>query len=143
MTRPVSPWRRRATTLLLWAMGLLLAAAAVVMLFVKTLDAEVYKRALERELSSVLDRAVSIGSLSFDLAVRPTVSVRDLRIANPPWASRPDFVTAASGEARIDLIALWDGQVEMRAVLLEGVDLMLERNAQGEGSPSPAFPASA
>ena len=134
MTRPVSPWRRRATTLLLWVMGLLLAAAAVVMLFVKTLDAEVYKRALERELSSVLDRAVSIGSLSFDLAVRPTVSVRDLRIANPPWASRPDFVTAASGEARLDLIALWKGRVEMRAVRLEGVDLLLERNAQGEGN---------
>ncbi len=115
-------------------MGLLLAAAAGVMLFLKTLDTEVYKRVLERELSSVLDRTVSIGSLSFDLAVRPTLSVRDVRIANPPWASRPDLVTATSGEARIDLIALWDGQVELRAVHLEGVDLLLERNAQGEGN---------
>ena len=69
------------------------------MLFLKTLDAGVYQRALERELSSVLDRKVSIGSVSFDLALRPTLSVRDLRIANPPWASRPDFVTAASGKA--------------------------------------------
>lgn len=115
-------------------MGLLLAAASGVMLFLTTLDAEVYKRALERRLSSVLDREVSIGSLSFDLAVRPTLSVRDLRIANPPWASRPDFVTAASGEAHLDLIALWNGQVEMRAVHLEGVDLLLERNAEGEGN---------
>ena len=115
-------------------MGLLLAAASGVMLFLTTLDAEVYKRALERRLSSVLDREVSIGSLSFDLAVRPTLSVRDLRIANPPWASRPHFVTAASGEARIDLVALWQGRVEMRAVRLAGVDLLLERNAEGEGN---------
>lgn len=120
--------------MLLWTLGLLLAAAAGVMLFLKTLDAEVYKRAVERELSSVLGREVSIGSLSFELALRPTFSVRDLRIANPPWASRPDFVTAASGEARLDLIALWKGRVEMRAVRLEGVDLLLERNAQGEGN---------
>lgn len=120
--------------MLLWTLGLLLAAAAGVMLFLKTLDAEVYKRAVERELSSVLDREVSIGSLSFELALRPTFSVRDLRIANPPWASRPDFVTAASGEARLDLIALWKGRVEMRAVRLEGVDLLVERNAQGEGN---------
>ncbi|MGO4394733.1 AsmA family protein [Variovorax sp. M-6] len=120
--------------MLLWATGLLLAAALGLMLFLKTLDAEVYQRAVERQLSSVLDRKVSIGGLSFDLGVRPTLSVRDLRIANPSWASRPDFVTAASGEARLDLIALWKGRVEMRAVRLEGVDLLLERNAQGEGN---------
>ncbi|MDM0104609.1 AsmA family protein [Variovorax sp. J22R24] len=131
MTTPGSPRRRRATKLLLWVIGLLFAAVLGVMLFLKTLDAEVYRRALERKLSSVLDREVSMGSLSFDLALRPTLSVRDLRIANPPWASRPDFVTAASGEAHLDLIALWNGQVEMRDVHLEGVDLLLERNAEG------------
>ena len=134
MTTPGSPWRRRTTKWLLWAIGLLLAAALGVMLFLKTLDAEVYQRTLERELSSVLDRKVAIGSVSFDLALRPTLAVRDLRIANPPWASRPDFVTAASGEARLDLVALWKGRVELRAVRLEGVDLLLERNAQGEGN---------
>lgn len=134
MTTPGSPGRRRSTKWLLWTIGLLLAAVLGVVLFLKTLDAEVYQRALERELSSVLDRKVSMGSVSFELALRPTLSVRDLRIANPPWASRPDFVTAASGEGRLDLVALWKGRVEMRAMRLEGVDLLLERNAQGEGN---------
>ena len=134
MTTPGSPPRRRATKVLLWVMGLLLAAVAGVMLFLQTLDAGVYQRALERKLSSALDRKVSMGSLSFDLAVRPTLSVRDLRIANPPWASRPDFVTVASGKANVDLIALWNGQVELRAVQLEGVDLLLERKPEGEGN---------
>ncbi|MDM0032842.1 AsmA family protein [Variovorax sp. J22P271] len=134
MTPPGSPWRRRTAKWLLWAIGLLLAAALGLMLFLKTLDAGVYQRALARELSSALGRDVSIGSVSFDLAVRPTLSVRDLRIANPPWASRPDFVTAASGEARLDLVALWQGRVEMRAMRLEGVNLLLERSAQGEGN---------
>lgn len=134
MTTSGSPRRRRTTRLLLLAIGLLLAAVSGVLVFLKTLDADVYKRALERRLSSVLDREVSIGSVSFDLALRPTFSVRDLRIANPPWASRPSFATAASGEARVDLVALWNGQVEMRGVHLEGVDLLLERNQEGEGN---------
>ena len=134
MTTPGPPGRRRSTNWLLWATGLLLAAALGLMLFLKTLDPGVYQRALERQLSSVLDRKVSIGSVSFDLAGRPTLSVRDLRIANPPWASRPDFVTAASGEARVDLVALWQGRVELRGMRLAGVDLLLERNAQGEGN---------
>ncbi|MDM0020693.1 AsmA family protein [Variovorax saccharolyticus] len=134
MTTPASPWRRRSTKLLLWALGLLLVAALGLVVFLKTLDAGVYQRALERELSSVFDRQVSIGSVSFNVALRPTLSVRDLRIANPAWASRPDFVTAASGEARVDLVALWNGRVEMRAMRLDGVDLLLERNAEGEGN---------
>lgn len=134
MTTPAPPWRRRTTRVLLWAVGLLLAAALGLTLFLKTLDAEVYQRALERQLSSALDRPVSIGAVSFDIALRPTLSVRDLRIANPPWASRPDFVTAASGEARLDLVALWKGRVEMRGMRLKGVDLLLERNAEGEGN---------
>ena len=134
MTTPGSPRIRRSTKLVLWSAGLLVAAAAGVVLFLQTLDAEIYRRALERELSSVLDRTVSIGHLSFNVSLRPTLSARDLRIANPAWASRPDFVTAESGDVRIDLIALWHGRIELRAVHLRGVDLLLERNADGAGN---------
>ncbi|MGJ7506381.1 AsmA family protein [Variovorax sp. GT1P44] len=120
--------------MLLWACGLLLATACGVAIFLKTLDADVYREALERKLSSLLARQVSIGSLSFDLALRPTLSVGDLRIANPPWASRPDFVTAASGKTHLDLVGLWNGRIELRDVQLAGVDLLLERNAEGQGN---------
>ena len=134
MTRPGSPWVRLSIKLLLWSAGLLLVAAVGVILFLKTLDADVYRRALERELSSILGRTVSIGGLSFNVSLIPSLAARDLRIANPPWASRTDFVTAASGQARIDLIALWEGRVELRALHLQGVDLLLERNADGKGN---------
>jgi uncharacterized protein involved in outer membrane biogenesis len=125
---------QRSTRWLLWPVGLLLIVAAGVVLFLATLDADVYRRALERQLSAAMGRTVSVGSLSISLSVPPTLSARDLRVANPTWASRPDFVTAASGVARVDLLALWQGQVELHALHLHGVDLLLERNAEGAGN---------
>jgi uncharacterized protein involved in outer membrane biogenesis len=134
MTVPGSPSTRRSTKWLLWATGLLLAAAGVLILLLATRDAAVYRRALERQLSTALGRAVAVGSVSIDFSLPPNLSARDLRIANPAWASRPDLVSAASGEVQVDLVALWHGRVELRALHLQGVDLLLERNADGVGN---------
>ncbi len=134
MNAAASPTIRRSRKLLLWGVGLLLAATAAVMLLLATLDAGVYRRALEQQLSAALGRTVSVGSLSISWSVPPTLSVRDLRIANPPWASRPDLVIAASGDVRVDFIALWHAQVVLHALHLRGVDLLLERNADGAGN---------
>ena len=97
---------RRSTRWLLWIAGLLLLAVAGVAVFLATLDASVYRRALERQLSAALGRTVSVGSVSIGLSVPPTLFARDLRVTNPGWASRPDFITAASGNVRVDLMAL-------------------------------------
>ncbi|MDM0014932.1 AsmA family protein [Variovorax sp. J22P168] len=131
----VVPPRRRLAVKLLWAsIGLLVLAIIGVVIFLETLDADVYRRKLEQELSNALGRQVSIGAMSFDVAMRPTLAVRDLRIANPAWASRPDFLSVSTGEARVDLEALLKGRVTVRSVRLNGIDLLLERNPQGEGN---------
>lgn len=120
--------------LLLVALAFLLAAAIGGVIWLKTLDTEVYRRTLERELSGLLGRTVSVDAVAFELSLRPALSVRGLRIANPPWASRPDFVSVSSGEARVDLPALWKGRLAIDAVRLDDVDLLLERNADGTGN---------
>lgn len=119
---------------MLWCAGLLLAVVAAVALFLSTLDADVYRRALERQFTFALQRAVSIERMSVKLSLAPTLSVQGLRIANPPGTSRPDFATAASGDVRIDLIALLHGLVVVQALHLQGVDLLFERDAQGQGN---------
>ena len=134
MSAAGSPTIRRSRKLLLWGVGLLLAAIVGVMTLLATLDVGVYRRTLEQQLSAALGRTVAVGSLSIDWSMPPTLSARDLRIANPPWASRPDFVTAASGDVRVALGALWHGQIELHALHLRGVDLLLERNTDGVGN---------
>ena len=131
---PPRPPRRRIVRLLIWGAGLLVALAAALALFLSTLDAAIYQRALEAELSDVLDRPVSVRSVSFAVSLFPTLSARDLRIANPPWASRPDFVTAGEAAIRIDLAALWNGNIELRSVELREVDILLERDTNGAGN---------
>src|SRR5262245_46955936 len=131
---PPRPPRRRIVRLLVWGTGLLVVLTAALALFLSTLDAAIYQRALEAELSDLLKRPVSVRSVSFAVSLFPTLSARDLRIANPPWASRPNFVTAGEAAIRIDLAALWHGTIELRSVELREVGILLERDTNGVGN---------
>ena len=128
---PPRPPRRRIVRLLIWGAGLLVALAAALALFLSTLDAAIYQRALEAELSDVLDRPVSVRSVSFAVSLFPTLSARDLRIANPPWASRPDFVTA--GEAGSVRCARGiEHHVHQHAAAHAAPVLVIRRKARGQ-----------
>jgi hypothetical protein len=122
---------RPLTRTLSWAAALVAAALIGLAAVALTIDPDAYRPALESRMSSALGRRVSIERLSFGLSLRPTFSVRDLRVANPPWASRADLVRAAQGEIQVDLVALWHDRVEIRRIALDGVDLLFERSADG------------
>ncbi len=122
---------RRFRKLLLWAALFVLVALVALVVLLLTLDANVYRPRLEREISQALGREVSTGDLSYYLSLRPTFSVRDLRIANPPWASRVDLIRAEQGEIQVDLVALWHDRLEIRRIALDGVDVLFERSADG------------
>jgi uncharacterized protein involved in outer membrane biogenesis len=61
------------------------------------------------------------------------LEVNGLRFANPPWAGRPDMVTARSVDARV---ALWPLLTQRRLQVVEvrmhEPDVWLESNAQGQ-----------
>jgi uncharacterized protein involved in outer membrane biogenesis len=119
---------------LLWAAALAAVALIALLVVALTIDPDAYRPAVQRELTQALGRDVSIERLSFAVSLRPTVAMRGLRIANPPWASRPHLLTADEGAVRIDLIALWRGRIEIGNLAIAGVDLLLERDGNGVGN---------
>jgi uncharacterized protein involved in outer membrane biogenesis len=62
----------------------------------------------------------------------PTIVLHDIRIANPPWASRADFARAESVEVTIALFPLLRGHVEIPRIVFEGVDVLLEQRPSND-----------
>ncbi len=113
------------------AIALALIALACALLLV---DADSYRPAVQRQLSDALGREISIDHLAVGKSLYPTIEVTGLRVANPPWASRPDLASADSAFVKLDLIALIRGEIEVGRVEVRGLDLLLERDATGAGN---------
>ncbi len=64
----------------------------------------------------------------------PGISMTNLSLANLPGGSRPEMVTIKRIEARLALVPLLRGQVEITAATLVDPDLLLERDATGTGN---------
>ncbi len=61
----------------------------------------------------------------------PGISITNLALANLPGGSRPEMATVKRVEARLALVPLLRGQVEIIAATLVQPDILLERDAAG------------
>ena len=74
------------------------------------------------------------GPIRLAWSLAPAIEVRDAALLNPAGFSRPDFARAGRLEARVRLLPLLTGRVAFAAIALEGVDVLLERDAAGRGN---------
>ena len=80
------------------------------------------------------------GPVGLAWSAAPAFSLQSVVLANPPGFTGPDFVTARRVAARVALLPLLLGRVEIPSVALDGADVRLERDANGRGNwlPAPA-----
>ncbi len=114
-----------ALILLLLVMGLMMSASY-------WLNAQ--RDALAVMLSETLGREVSLnGELALGLSLYPTLVAEDVAVANPAWATRANLLELKRFELQLALLPLLDGELEVKRLLLQGGDLMLESSGeQGE-----------
>lgn len=87
------------------------------------------------QVSDRIGREFAIrGDLDVDLSLIPHIRARDVIIANPDWASRPNFAEAAELELRVKLLPLLRGRVEVPLLGLTRPDVYLERAADGRNN---------
>jgi uncharacterized protein involved in outer membrane biogenesis len=115
----------------------LLAAPALI-------DWNLYRNDLSARIEAVLGRHVSIdGEMSFSLLPAPTLSARDVRLANIEGAGTPDMARVQSLEVRLRLLPLLTGRRDFSSLVLVSPDIHLERLADGranwqfKGMPAP------
>jgi AsmA family protein len=108
------------------AMLLILALAAV--LVVHSID---WKPRLERYASEALGRRVTVGGFAIGWSRPLALDLTDVGIANADWGSAPDMLGIARLSARLDLAPLLQTRLRFQRLALDGVELLLERNADG------------
>jgi AsmA protein len=128
------PRRRRRSaprlTVILLAVVLLIPALAVLgaLVFVHP---NAWRPEVEAAVQRTTGRVLRIGRLAFVPSFSPTLSVTDLALANLPGGSRPDMITVAHAEAKLALLPLLAGRIEIARLLLIRPDILLERDAAG------------
>lgn len=108
------------------------AAAVALVAFSPVIDLSRYRTTITSAISQRLGIEVHIGgAVGIKAALRPSLIVEEIRIANPPWASVSDLVRAERLEIQFALLPLLRKKVEVQKLNLAGGNLFLERNPAG------------
>ena len=93
-----------------------------------------YRSLAERKGSEALGRPLTIGALRIGWGDPLSIEIRDLRIANAPWGTKPDMVTLEHLTAQIDVRPLLKGVIRYRRADVTGLVILLERDDKGTGN---------
>ena len=122
-------WLRWA--LIAFAVLVLLPAAGLAV-FLATFDAESLKPRIQAAVEAKTGRALTLGGpIGVKLALVPTLTLQDVALANAPGGSRPQMLTVRRAEVELALLPLLSRGVELRRLVLQEPDLLLETDAAG------------
>ncbi|BDG74154.1 AsmA family protein [Roseomonas fluvialis] len=118
-----------------WALGglagvALLAGGGVVAL-VAAVDAGSLTPRITSAIEAATGRAVSLGAVALRPGLVPRIEARDATLANLPGGTRPEMARIRRLEVQVALLPLLRGAVDIRAIAIEGADILLERTPEG------------
>ena len=138
---------KRSRKVLSWITGMLLVLVVVLVIVITHFDWNRLKPYLAEKISLAIGRPVTInGDLSVTwqrepagaglaaLVPWPQFTGRDIRIANPSWASQPQFARIDAVRFRLSPLALLAHRISIPSLQLMQPDVDLERNLQGQAT---------
>jgi uncharacterized protein involved in outer membrane biogenesis len=115
--------------------AVLALALLIVLVSTPTLDVSAYRDRISTELSSLLDRPVSLeGPIELTVGRNAELRFSKLRIANPAWAAGHTLLEVKDADIAIDLWALTGRVVHIKQMRVTGVDVAAETSSSGENS---------
>jgi len=112
--------------------ALIVAGVAILM----TVDFNEFKPQIQAEAKKATGRDLVIeGDLKLNIfTLSPGLAVNGVRFQNAKWGSRPDMAKIERFEAVVSIMPLLSGSVEVQRVILEGADILIEKNKAGKGN---------
>ncbi len=123
--------------LLIWLTALaglfFVLVIAAILIIPKFIKVESYIPQLEQQVSDVTGRPFQLGD-DFSISIFPWTSIafNDLQLGNPENFDSEDFIRIDSFEARVKLLPLISGQVEVEKFILDGFALSLVKRTDGK-----------
>lgn len=122
----------RALKWILLGLAVVVVGLVVVAL---TIDVNRFKPQIVAAVEEATGRRLDIaGDLKLTFMPMPAVAVEGVTFANASWGSRPAMATVGEFAAEIDLFALIGSQIKVNRLVLADVDVLLEKNRQGQAN---------
>jgi uncharacterized protein involved in outer membrane biogenesis len=119
-------------TVLIAVVVLVVALVATGIGIIMSIDFNQYRPQLAAQAKALTGRDLNLaGDLDVALSLVPTVVVNDVSFANAEWGSRPEMVKVERLEFEMALLPLLSGEIQVKRVVLNGADILLETNAAG------------
>ncbi|OFX01792.1 MAG: hypothetical protein A3D94_21040, partial [Alphaproteobacteria bacterium RIFCSPHIGHO2_12_FULL_66_14] len=124
-------WRR-----LVWVLVAAIPLAVIGgLVWVAALDLSRYQARLTEQIRKVTGRELTA---KVPLAVRigryPAMVAEGVTLSNAPWGSRPDLARVRKLTLFLDPVSLFLGEIRIGRLLLEGADILVERNDVGDSN---------
>jgi uncharacterized protein involved in outer membrane biogenesis len=118
--------------------GLVLLSVIIAALYVSA-NLDRYQDRIDDMVDTMIEEAtgreVQIeGDVSIKLSLIPTVAIDGVSFANAAWGTQPRMATVKSIEAKIALIPLLSGDLEIEHFILIEPDIFIETDARGLGN---------
>ena len=125
------PWRR---LIVVAAVAIPLAAVGGV-LWAATRDLSSYQARLAEQIRKVTGRELATRvPLTIRLSSQPAMVAEGITLTNASWGTRPELARVRKVTLFLDPFALLLGEVKVGRVLLEGADILVERNDVGDSN---------
>ena len=125
----------RIKTILIALLILLVVLPGGAIVYVMSIDYNQYKGLIASEVERATGRKLTIdGKVALALSLTPTLTIKDLSLANLPGGSRPEMIMLKRLEVQMQLLPLLSRQVKIDLIVLRGADILLETNKTGQGN---------
>lgn len=120
----------------LWyILGMVMLVMGIAVLVIEFMSWNFLKPTISQQVESATGRELHIdGDIGVDLFPRPHVSVSELALANPDWASSGYMTKVESLSVTPALFPLLFGEIVLDEVMIEGAAVNLEARAKGSGN---------
>ncbi len=121
---------------ILGALVVLLVAVVVAgVVVLKSTDINQYRDLIAEQVKNATGRELTLGGdLELEVSLSPSVVARKVAFANAPWGSRKEMATIDRFEAKVDLLPLLSGTVQVSRVILVKPDVLIETDKNGKGN---------